>query len=90
MQIGHMLNYNISVFRPYKIQQCSTEHLQRQIEMQCNFYIIFISSKKMCKWRTYARILELIWRYQVRPNETEVFVEIRVKYSFNSHFLRNF
>ena len=37
-----LLNFNISVCRPYKIQQCSIEHLQRhlkslfQVKIMCN------------------------------------------------------
>ena len=29
VQMWHLLNFNTSVFRPYKIQQHITEHLQR-------------------------------------------------------------
>ena len=33
----HLLNFSISVLRPYKIQQYSTENLQRNFEKQCKF-----------------------------------------------------
>ena len=33
----HLLNFSISVLRPYKIQQYSTENLKRNFEKQCKF-----------------------------------------------------
>ena len=33
----HLLNFSISVLRPYKIQKYSTENLQRNFEKQCKF-----------------------------------------------------
>ena len=37
----HLLNFNFSVFRPYKMQQCSTELLQRKFEILCDFYTLW-------------------------------------------------
>ena len=41
MQIWHLLIFIISVFKPYKIQECNTEHLQIKFEMECKFYTFY-------------------------------------------------
>ena len=39
-----MMNFKISVFRPYKFQQCNTEDLQRKYQNTvCILHIFFIA-----------------------------------------------
>ena len=54
VQISHLLNLYVSIFRPYKIHQFSTEHLQKKIE---NF-------KYTSEWK-YVQIKEIWQNFEV-------------------------
>ena len=73
--IWRLLTFNMSVFRQYKFEQCSTEHWQRNLEMQCElfkslFHVkICLNTEDMTEfWNWYEHFLLSLWPSPIMKN----------------------